>query len=72
MAQAGSADLPDGLSEIFFRKGLDHPNQLEMSCKIRLRAHRIFAPFGSPGGPGRGAIAPAYTRRAVETAILRA
>jgi hypothetical protein len=27
-------DLPDGPSEIFLRKGLDHPNQLESAGEI--------------------------------------
>jgi hypothetical protein len=43
--RTGSADLPDGLSEIFLREGLDDPNQLEMFAKNRLFAHRIFNPI---------------------------
>ena len=34
--RAGSADLPDGLSGIFFRAGLDRPNHVEMLKEISL------------------------------------
>ena len=43
MAQAGSPDLPDGLSEIFFQAGLDDPNQLEMAVKNRRLRNRSSA-----------------------------
>jgi hypothetical protein len=49
MGRAGSADLPDGESEIFFEMGLDRANQIEMLQEIRLCAHarrRAFAPVG--------------------------
>ena len=39
MARAGSADLPDGESKIFFAEGLDDPNHVEISAQNRsLRA----------------------------------
>jgi hypothetical protein len=34
MGRACSADLPDGLSEMFFRMGLDRPNHLESLQQI--------------------------------------
>jgi hypothetical protein len=34
--RAGSADLLDALSEMFFRAGLDRANQVEMSWKLSL------------------------------------
>ena len=46
-----SADLPDGLSGIFFAEGLDRPNQFEMSAKISLRAHWIFDPIDGNHAP---------------------
>src|ERR1700730_4460354 len=42
MARAGSADLPDGESEIFLREGLDDPNHFEISAQIEVYAHRTF------------------------------
>jgi hypothetical protein len=42
-AQAGSADLPDALSEIFFREGLDRANHVDAAEEISLNAHA----FGS-------------------------
>jgi hypothetical protein len=38
MGRAYIADLPDGLSGMFFHRGLDTANQLEMVRKIRLCA----------------------------------
>jgi hypothetical protein len=43
--RAGSADLPDGGSEIFFPKGLDDPNHLEIAAQIKIYAQRIFRSF---------------------------
>jgi hypothetical protein len=34
-------DLPDGTSQIFFTRGLDDPNHVEISCEIGFYAHRI-------------------------------
>src|SRR5260370_14835831 len=50
MARAGSADLPDGESEIFFWRGLDRANQLEIAREIRLCAHvriQVITPVGT-------------------------
>ena len=45
-------DLPDGESDIFLLIGLDDPDQIEMSRKIRLHAHRIFNSWTALGrGP---------------------
>jgi hypothetical protein len=46
-----SADLPDGLSGIFFAQGLDSPNHLEMPAKISLYAHWIFDPIYANHAP---------------------
>jgi hypothetical protein len=35
------SDLPDEASELFLRKGLDDPNQLESVQQIRFYAHGI-------------------------------
>jgi hypothetical protein len=43
--RAGSADLPDGTSEIFFARGLDNPNHVEISAQIRFYAQRILRSF---------------------------
>jgi len=48
-------DLPDGLSGIFLRAGLDDPNRLEAVAEIRACAHATFLPVGhgqSPSSPG--------------------
>jgi hypothetical protein len=42
MGQAGSADLPDGTSEIFFPTGLDSPNHVEVAAENRLCAHGVL------------------------------
>src|SRR5260370_8748110 len=50
MERAGSADLPDGESEIFFWRGLDRANQLEIAREIRLCAHvriQVITPVGT-------------------------
>jgi hypothetical protein len=39
IARAGSADLPDGGSGIFFARGLDRANQIEMVQQIRFYTH---------------------------------
>ena len=36
-----TSDLPVGLSEIFFREGLDNPNQFEAAQQIGVLAHAI-------------------------------
>jgi hypothetical protein len=41
MARAGRTDLPDGESEIFFSKGLDDPNQLEIIVINRSTAESL-------------------------------
>jgi hypothetical protein len=43
--RAGSADLPDGGSEIFFPEGLDDPNHVEITAQIKFYAQRIFRSF---------------------------
>jgi len=47
--------LPDGLSGIFLRTGLDGANRLEVVEEIRACAHATFLPVGhghSPSSPG--------------------
>jgi hypothetical protein len=41
MARAYRDDLPDGHREIFLRKGLDTPNQIELPDEIGFCAHAI-------------------------------
>jgi hypothetical protein len=38
--RAGRTDLPDGESEIFFERGLDDPNHVEMVQQIAIYGHR--------------------------------
>ncbi|WP_156042059.1 hypothetical protein [Bradyrhizobium sp. URHD0069] len=38
MAQADKGDLPDGTSEMFFSRGLDDPNHIEISAQIEVYA----------------------------------
>jgi hypothetical protein len=45
MARACRDDLPDAHSEIFLRKGLDGPNQLELVGEIRVCAHSNSGAF---------------------------
>ena len=47
MGRAGSADLPDGESGIFFPAGLDRPNHVEFSAENRLCAHLVSGKRGS-------------------------
>ena len=48
--RAGSADLPDGLSEIFFRTGLDDPNRVEIAARKPLFAQRWRRSFSALRG----------------------
>src|SRR5258708_11822181 len=43
MGRAGSADLPDGESEIFFPTGLDRANHVEVAAENRLCEHVVLA-----------------------------
>jgi len=47
-----SGVLPDGKSDLFFARGLDRPNHVEMVREISSHAHAIFgsAKRSSPGG----------------------
>jgi hypothetical protein len=38
----GAFDLPDGSREIFFARGLDHPNHFEPLRENRFLAHAVF------------------------------
>jgi hypothetical protein len=44
-ARSRRRDLPDGLSEIFLRAGLDSANQIERLQQIDVLAQAIFRPF---------------------------
>jgi hypothetical protein len=44
-ARSRRRDLPDGLSEIFLRAGLDSANQIERLRQIDVLAQAIFRPF---------------------------
>ena len=58
--RAGRTDLPDGESEIFFAKGLDDPNQIEIAMINRL-CERSQTEFRRVG---KGALAPCPPSRA--------